>query len=272
MICGVDHVALACTELESAIEALKASGFSVRFIDHDVPNDAGKASILLDYQPLHSMALCDPASGISLELTKHGSRIGPQAGGFQLLLARAPQARANVMDGRAHDIANIWLDAFGHQSTPMAWTPFGSTVWCLDPPADGREQETLGLLLPVPQVVREAEFWTSALGFKEVSSGALGRDGDWKHLRLPAPVPNWSADVILLEDADPSGLTMLDSGGFPCLALLSTNLKDDLARCIDHGGTIGAKPFSVVVAAKTLNVALFRSPGGALIELLSVAR
>jgi hypothetical protein len=94
----------------------------------------------------------------------------------------------------------------------------------------------------------------------------------WSRLAIRAPVPNWSLTLILVEGAPLIDTPLLDAPGFPCLALLSSALDRDGERLQQAGASDSTGEFQVEVNGKPLRVAVYRAPGGELIELIEIHR
>jgi hypothetical protein len=117
---------------------------------------------------------------------------------------------------------------------------------------------TEAICLAVTPAPAEIEFWTGALRFKQQSPNLL---------RLVSPVPTMGCVVELQPGGSAWGST-LDSAGYTCLALHSTDLSRDLAQAADAGACAQTGPFDLMVNGIPLCIAMFRSPGGAIIELI----
>ncbi|HSH01836.1 MAG TPA: hypothetical protein VLL52_04895 [Anaerolineae bacterium] len=120
-------------------------------------------------------------------------------------------------------------------------------------------QDHIVLHTPDPQV--EQAFWQEALRFR--------KSGEPNLLKLISPVPDWSCRLKLVLDDTIEPCT-LDSAGYPCLALLSNKLDQDSQKIAKAGASAFTEPFSLVVNGKRLEIVLFRTPTGALGELIQV--
>ena len=85
-----------------------------------------------------------------------------------------------------------------------------------------------------------------------------------------SPVKNWSLIVILAETINDDSLPMLDDAGFPCLALLTTNLERDREKLKEAGTNNSSGQFQLTVNQKQLKVEIFRGTNGELIELVEI--
>jgi len=114
------------------------------------------------------------------------------------------------------------------------------------------------VVLRTVAVADELAFWQQALRFRPGSDGLLS---------LTSPVPGWSVRLKLVEDAGVADC-LLDSPGFTCAAFYSNNLAEDTAKARNAGARDVTCPFVLQVNGKTLHITMFRTPGGALCELI----
>ena len=129
--------------------------------------------------------------------------------------------------------------------------PFG-----IDPDGD--------ITLRCPDVGAESEFWAAGLGFRKLS--------DPSRLELARPVPRWSCRIRLAPGDPDEAVSSLDSTGYPCLALLSSDIEADTRRAAAAGAVESSAIFDMVVGGKSVRIAMIRSPGGAICELVQPAK
>ncbi|MGH9930352.1 MAG: VOC family protein [Pyrinomonadaceae bacterium] len=108
----------------------------------------------------------------------------------------------------------------------------------------------------------EETFWCHMLAFRRVEAG---------HITLKRPVVEWSCTIRLHAVNAPKRAT-LDSAGHCCLALLTNTLDRDLERATEAGATDATAIFAQPVNGRALRIALFRTPGGAIFELIEVEK
>lgn len=270
MIMGVDHVALACTDIDQADAQLTGTGFRTRFIQRDVPNFPGKTGLLDTFCSLHTVAFCEGAGSTAIELTSHGPELAPVRAGYEVLL-RLPQNAIWRQLEAAGDIAETWGSAFGLREVRCgAWDESGARFW-LEPGGDDPAASVVGLLVPVTDLDQSEVFWRSGLGLRSVTRGEAGGRA-WARGRFISPIPAWCLDVVLMESRDPLPRPVLDAPGFPCLALLSTDARKDEERLLQSGGSDSTGLFEVGIDGKKLQVVVLRAPGGELVELIQVSR
>jgi len=114
------------------------------------------------------------------------------------------------------------------------------------------------LLLNTRNAALEQDFLREALGLNLEREGVLS---------LSSPIPRWSVHLEIVAD-DAAQDCMLDSPGFTCAAFYSNDVEADTHRAQAAGGCDPAGPFSFTVNGKAMKISMFRSPGGALFELL----
>jgi hypothetical protein len=268
MILGVDHIALACTDVYAASNVFEKAGYTVRFIEEDAPNRPVKQPFLKTYQPLHSLAFCVAPSGIAIELTGHGNTLIEGESPYQVLLGAMPP-QAKPVDVPDPNWGPVWSAALGCAAPRAAdWVPLRAPVWA---DADGAPG-VRAVLLGVTDAGTAADFWQVGLGCKQTHASALGDGRRWVHLAFRAPVPNWSLDLILAEREQPLTPPWLDTAGFPCLVMLTSSLARDGDRLMEAGAVARTGVFEVGVNDKPLQVEVFRGTSGEFIELIQVNR
>ncbi|MBP0005260.1 MAG: hypothetical protein J7642_16370 [Cyanobacteria bacterium SBC] len=109
---------------------------------------------------------------------------------------------------------------------------------------------------------KEKNFWIEGLGFREESENLLN---------FSSIVPRWSCKIKLIENPKIQPTT-LDSQGYPCLAFFTNSLARDLDLAKQVGAYDLTEIFELCVNNKTLNIALFRTPGSAICELIQPQR
>lgn len=271
MILGVDHIALSCADAAAGVGPLEAAGLEAAFCQEGAPNREQKRPFLRQYDPLHSIAFCRLPGGVALELTQHSAPLARGGSPFQLL-ANGPLPHSDPWDGEEPPMgADIWSAALGVQQPQAAvWRPFEAQYWYVprrDEAAPAMFQ-TLGV--PVGDLHSAVAFWSGALGFRPVDRDA-SEEARWARLRLRSPIPAWGLDVLLAQGpsrAEPC----LDDSGFPCLALLCSNMNHDLGAVANAGASRASEVFQLEVGGRELTVALLRDPDGNLVELLQVAK
>jgi hypothetical protein len=112
-------------------------------------------------------------------------------------------------------------------------------------------------------------FWCGAMRFR-VLRGELAGTGD-AAMAISSPVGAWALELHV-EAGPKRPRTMLDDAGFPCLALITNRLEEDLRAACEHGGHETVGPFDAAVHGRALRIALLRGPGDELIELIEFLR
>jgi hypothetical protein len=106
----------------------------------------------------------------------------------------------------------------------------------------------------------EKLFWLTVLGFQE-------KESDW--IEFISFIPHWSCK-IKLNQADQNVPYNLDSKGYTCLALLTNNLKEELIKINKFGARNITNSFEIHVNNKNLEIVMFRTPTGAICELIQI--
>lgn len=116
--------------------------------------------------------------------------------------------------------------------------------------------------LQTPDVQKETFFWKSVLNFKEDASN---------NLVFNSFLPTWSCKIKMIEKKFLKYHT-LDSKGHACLAFLTNHLENDIQKAKEAGAYDITSPFNLVVNNKNLRVLMFRTPGGAICELIKIMK
>jgi hypothetical protein len=91
-------------------------------------------------------------------------------------------------------------------------------------------------------------------------------------VRFQGLLPAWNAQIQLVEDKTAPRVQPLDIEGYSCLAFYSTSISDDVQRLVGLGAENATEEFAVELNNRKIGVAMMRSPGGAIIELIKVSR
>lgn len=110
------------------------------------------------------------------------------------------------------------------------------------------------------KILEDEQFLLQSLKFQKISE---------REFKLTRPLPQWNCQIELIHEtsATPS---MLDSKGYSCLAFISNYIESDLTVAEQNGATSLTSIFALSVNQKKLRIAMFRLPGGALIEYIQI--
>jgi hypothetical protein len=116
--------------------------------------------------------------------------------------------------------------------------------------------------LDTNDIQTEKSFWLNALGFTETESDCL---------EFVSFIHHWSCKIKLnyIPHLQPY---KLDSYGYTCLALLTNNLKKNREKLAICGARDITNEFEITVNNNKLNIVMFRTPTGAICELIKVKR
>lgn len=107
----------------------------------------------------------------------------------------------------------------------------------------------------------ETKFFTDVLRFK-----------DQKNLVVnSSPVPGWSVRIKIVEDKS-TETHFLDSRGHTCIAFYTNDLEQDLSKCLYNNVDDVTDIFILRPVSKMLKIAMFRTPGGTILELIEVIK
>ena len=110
---------------------------------------------------------------------------------------------------------------------------------------------------------QEKLFWLNALGFQEK---------EFNFIEFLSFIPHWSCQIKLNQIAPQILPCTLDGAGYTCMALLTNNLKEDMVKVSQFGAKDITKSFEVSVNNQNLGIVMFRTPTGAICELIQIKR
>lgn len=116
--------------------------------------------------------------------------------------------------------------------------------------------------LKTNDIEKEKIFWKVVFRFQEAEQNFL---------RFKSPLPHWSC-TIKISEAKHQSQSTLDAQGYTCLAFLSNNLEEDIQVAKTNGATDVLAPFRLTVNKQALDVSMFRTPGGAICELIKIVK
>jgi len=273
MIFGVDHIALSCGDISHGVKLLNEIGYRAKYVQEDIPNNPAKRPFLKSYDSAHSIAYCQIANGVSIELTQHASTLNDTVSSYQLLFNRPPADTIDFDEALPLSWENAWRAVPGCRHPVAAlWVPFHSQFWY-----DAEHDNILSgfvsaLMLSVKNLHASERFWTKGLSFSIINRGITDDGHEFLHIAFRPPVKAWSLDLILLEDDKRKSQSYLDDSGFPCLALISNHLADDKERLLDTGAGDLSDEFSLNLGNKSLNILMLRGPDSEIIEIIELVK
>jgi hypothetical protein len=116
--------------------------------------------------------------------------------------------------------------------------------------------------LLTPNLGREKTFWLEVLGFKEKGENLL---------TFSSIIPSWSCTIKLVEKPQIK-LATLESIGYPCMAFFTNNLDQDIKTAQLGGAYELTDFFDFSINNRNLKIVMFRTPGGAICELIQPKR
>jgi len=273
VILGVDHVAVSGKELDRERQALEQLGFRCRFIGSGVTNVESKSPLLRKRNPLHDLAVFDGAEGTALELTVH--RTPRRAGtnmGFVPLLKLETVAFQNLefVEDSPKDIATAIEAAFGIEMVRLFRSPaLDATIWAVP----GNVLAFLATIRIVKDLSESTKFFGDGLGIKPKSASNSG-PRPWVRFDIGSQIQRWRSSILLCEKREESETArqLLDDAGYPCLALLSTDLASDVARLKANGARTDTVDFELVIDGKAFLFSIIIGPSGEIIELMQLRR
>ncbi|WP_269583967.1 VOC family protein [Roseibium sp. Sym1] len=267
MIVGVDHIALACVDLETGQRALDRLGLSERFVDRAVANAPQKRPLLSDYGPLHDIAVYDPQSGAAIELTAHNVLQKEARNGFTPVLEVTGPAAAELADPDGE--SKCVTAAFGEGFVRHALQELDTYCYL----RAGHEDSCLRAgVLAVADLEASLAFFTSGLAGKTDRQG-VENGRRWAVVKLPALMPKWRLELLLVAaEGAATNENFLDNAGWPCLACLTTSIEGDAEKLRQAAARHVGEIFHLSVNGKALRILLAAGPNGELIELIEISK
>lgn len=106
----------------------------------------------------------------------------------------------------------------------------------------------------------EKAFFTNVFRFQEANENRL---------EFISPVPSWRGKLYFKENKKIKPAT-LDGRGHTCLAFLTNNLSQDVKIAETNGAWDIIDPFRLLVNGRYIDIVMFRTPNGAICELIQI--
>ncbi|MFJ8659373.1 VOC family protein [Streptomyces sp. NPDC093795] len=220
-----------------------------------------------DGDTLLPLALLAGPGGLRLEVVRH-RRTSGRPSAYGALFRGLPPDGAGAVEPASGEGESVVRDVL-RRAGPMADPVYrrlptvGGLAWY---DAVSTEGGLAGILCTVPDVIQEAAFWAEFAGASWQERGPDAACGT-----IPSPRPRGECAFVIARGEDGPGHAMNDVG-FPSMGVFSTSIEADRDRAVAAGATPLAEPIVTDVGGRRLAMALIRTPGGAPVELLSVAR
>jgi hypothetical protein len=265
VILGISHIVLGTAALTADAARMRALGYDVSFVETDLPTHPGKRPFMAGASELQSLAFCPAPKGPSIELIAYGGALAPAAAPFQIIVPS--EIPSDATPAPLDDAAErAWTESHAGAPPPRAANVPGlsSALWFGTP-------ETAGTMVHFVADVHAARaFWTS-LGWTEPKAASRAGPG-WARLDFRSAVAQWRASLLLVESRAAVSESRLDTAGFRCLSILTSDLRADGERVRRAGCAESTGRMDYTVNQKPLAVEIFAGPDGAMIELLEVVR
>lgn len=275
MIYRLDHLALSCADLNSALTDLRQFGYEPRFVEKKLPNRSEKRPFLRNYKPTHDIAYCESAGELPIELTCHRTPLGEVARSYVPIISSIDCESIDATGRNTSWAVTVSRWQEERDVECGMWRPLAAPVCRLSGDATGESRDEFIVAKGVPNVVRSAEFWTEALGFvreeADTDGGGMRETDRVANLLFTSPLQERILRLILYRSAGRRA-GHLDDAGFPCLAFLTTSLMADRERAVRCGATKASEPFCLEVAGHDLTVSVVEGPSGELVELVHMER
>jgi hypothetical protein len=272
MILGVDHVALSCDDIFSKASLFEEAGCRIKFVEERLYNPPEKRPFMTLYEPYHSIAYCQAAEGISIELTQHSNPLADGASSYQVLLSGTFSDTVPFNGRLSSALGEVWYEALHHARAEAGlWRPLHAQAWFTSGRAEAGPLRIRALMLQVKSLSVSENFWIKGIGTSLVKRGRTGNGRLWTHIAFSSPVRAWSADLLLVENPGIRHFRNIDEAGFSCLALLSNRMSHDKSIVMSRGATMVSDDFCLNVGGRSLNIALLRGPDGEIVEIIELA-
>jgi hypothetical protein len=267
MILGVSHVTLLSKNIKTDGNELQKLGYSMFFVEENVVNNKGKYGFLACPSSCHSLALYQHENGTPVELIMYDNFVNRFSPCFKALFdAPIPEG----LRGKTNKAQLKYEldDVLNCNAFPFSWETFETEIWFTGNAISNNGLKALILFVKDLDIAQK--FWERGLGCKPLKRGGVETGRMWAVETFKSPFKAWKLDVILAEGACAEPKATLDSAGFNCLALLTTNLKSDRLRLLSTSAANSTGEFELKMNNKNLMVEVFRGPDGEFIELLQI--
>lgn len=249
MITKIDHIGISSITIESHIAVLEKLGYSLMFHEKGVPNPTEKKSVLLNYAPLHDLALLTSNTGIGIEFLDHGvitETISPMS---LVLTGVNNQAYKSVREVMICD--KTYTEAI------LSMIPCRALVLKHDGPYSCK-----GVCVNVRDINKSIEFW-KWFGCKVVEADQYSA-----HLTFKEFLTKNTWSIYLVLDTKHSSIQYMDGSGINSVAFVSSSAITD-KEALTALGYITTPIYYVRVNGRLLSVLFIRGPSGENIEIIS---
>ncbi|MFD7126465.1 MULTISPECIES: hypothetical protein [Streptomyces] len=262
VIAGVTHLTMEA-DLDHGSALAEPWGFTPVFRD-EVVLEPGFEGIDDGDAPLPLSLLAGPG-GLRLEVVRHRRTSGRPSAYGALFRSPPPDGGADPEPEAGEPVVRDLLRRAGPLADPVRrrLPAVGGLAWY---DAASTEGGLAGIFCTVPDVAQEAAFWEEFAGASWQERGPDAACGT-----IPSPRSRGECAFVIARGGDTPGHAMNDIG-FPSMGVFSTSIAADRDRAVAAGATPLAEPIVTDVGGRRLAMALIRTPGGAPVELLSVAR
>jgi hypothetical protein len=270
MILGLSHVVLASSDLDADGRFLESAGFSMAFQESNLPTHEAKRPFMRSASDSQSLMLFHHSQMPPLELIRYREGLSYTPSILQVVFPRrlVEQTTAKRLPVLPGLLRKAWHNALpGDFPEVTFFERFQAELWMLT----ANEPEAAGVIcFRTNSFGGSRRLLSEGLGFVPEAQGETDEGKHWLRLRFRAPVPQWRATILLMEDPDADDHSCLDDSGFRCLSFLTTAATPAAERLMANGGEKVSAPMLYRIAGKDLRLIMVSGPGGVWIELLEV--
>lgn len=257
MIEGISHLTMETSLAEGARFAGRV-GLRHSFTGEvDIPADFEHVT---PYRAPLPLALYSARRGIQLEIVHHAERACSE-GAFTGVFGCAPPQGAGDPVSRPAVADALAKSGAAQAPRCLALGPDGTETWF---DAAGGAGGLRATVCRVRDVAAEAAFWE---GFAEVHWDSVSAEAAWG--TVPSALPQNSCLLVLVPAEKPFADHRMNDRGFPSIGVVSTGIEADYERALALGAVGLSAPIATTIGSRPLRLALFTSPGGALVEPLA---
>lgn len=260
MILGVSHIVLGSTAVGDDARFLGQIGYAQTFIERSLPTAPHKRKYMSGQSNAQAIAYCRPEEGMSIELIQYGDNLCPGQSPCHLVFPVSRRAALPEVSPSSL-LAQAW-DASGRDALRAVQADRFATVLYWSESA-GPSQ----LIMEVPELDAARRLFESGFQFKTTERGH-----GWIVCVRRSLVPQWEASLFLVENRSVTVQASLDTAGFRCLSFLSSDLAGDRKEIFKAGVLSSTGVFELTVNAKPLQLEMFESPGGVVLEVVQVEK
>jgi hypothetical protein len=252
VIIKIDHIAFGSSRFEDDLQRFVSFGYEVQFKEMGLKDLQNKRPFMKEFSGHLDMALLSRSGSVGIELLNHGHTV------------TAPSYVTPVFEGP--DLKGIFTgETVVAEGRTFRKTDNGAEIFFIAENHRAADFRCHEAVIATGDLGAAIKFWNT-LGFK-----LLNTTDQSAHLEFKPLFGGGTCGIYLHKVDPPSPRCWLDTAGFNCLALFSSDAMKDRKRFEESGlNPSPANPFCV--GGKDLSIFWVQGPGGEVAEIIGLAK